>query len=140
MMNLGNKSHKPLKRKSTLKKSGFAQSKTKIPKFSKLGLQKNTEKKLLLQQDFIFYKNIWSIRQHYCFETGVYLGEELNLCFFHHVLPKENYPQYRHCAWNIVLLAQGVHNQVETNIEFCPKVNKLTKQLILKHKNNECSN
>lgn len=138
-MNLGNKPQKPLKRKSTLKKSGFKLG-SKIPKYSKVGLQKKEEIKTLLNEDFIFYGKVWDSLSHYCFETNQYLGAIPNLCYFHHVLPKEIYPQYRHCLWNIVLLHPLVHNQVETNIEFCPKVNELTKQLKIKHKNNELSN
>ncbi len=85
-------------------------------------------KKELFKNDASFYLQIWEDRPHVCFETGIELGK-MNLCMFHHVLPKQTYPEYRHCEWNIVLLHPDVHNQVETDCSKCPRVYKLTKEL-----------
>lgn len=79
--------------------------------------------------DEYFYSEIWDEREHRCFETGVVLPHTpLNL-FFHHILPKAKYPQYRNSKWNIVILHPDVHSQVETFIDKCPRVKALTEHL-----------
>lgn len=80
--------------------------------------------------DLAFYSKIWEKKEHVCYETGKYLGSEPLTLFFHHVLPKAKYPQYRHCEWNIVLLHPDVHVQVETFLDKAPKVKELTQQLM----------
>jgi len=79
--------------------------------------------------DADFYMEIWEEREHKCFETGKPLtGEPLTL-YFHHLLGKAKYPQYRHEKWNIVLLHPDAHSQVETFIDKCPRVKALTEHL-----------
>lgn len=119
-----------LKRNSPLKRGTTQLKRTPLKKVSSLGRAKQIEKKVLIDKDKDFYFKIWNEREHICYETGEYLGETPNICFFHHVLAKELYPQFRHCEWNIVLLKESVHNQVETNIKFCPKVEELTTYLM----------
>lgn len=99
-----------------------------IRKISEKGKIKKELKKELFQNDAAFYLKIWESRPHVCYETGKPLGK-MNLCMFHHVLPKQSYEKFRHCEWNIVLLHPDVHNQVETDCSKCPKVYKLTEQL-----------
>lgn len=126
-----------LKRNSPLKRGTKQLKKSPLKKVSSFGKAKLIHKKVILEEDIAFYLKIWSKREHVCYETGEYLGEIPNTCFFHHVLAKELYPEYRHCEWNIVLLKQSIHNQVETNIKFCPKVLTLTEDLLNNHiKNN----
>ncbi len=129
-----------LKRNSPLKRGDIKLKKTSLKKISALGKQKRLEKNILLDEDKEFYLEIWNERLHSCYETKMYLGEEPLITMFHHVLCKELYPQFRHCKWNIVLLLPSIHNQVETNIASCPKVLKLTQELLTKLKNNELSN
>lgn len=99
-----------------------------IRKISEKGKVKKGLKKELFLNDAAFYLKIWESRPHVCYETGKQLGK-MNLCMFHHVLPKQTYPQFRHCEFNIVLLSPEVHNQVEIDISKCPKVKELTEQL-----------
>lgn len=122
-------------KKSPLKRTPFTAKRTPLKKVSAKGRIKREEKKELLKEDFEFYKRIWNTRVHVCYESGSYLGEELNICCFHHVLPKKKYPQYRHEDCNIVLLLPSIHNQVEMNINRCPKVKALTEELKEKYKN-----
>ena len=103
-----------------------------LKKISEKGIIKKGLKKALFQNDAAFYLEIWESRAHVCYETGKLLGR-MNLCMFHHVLPKQSYPEFRHCAWNIVLLHPDVHNQVETCLDKCPKVHKLTQELQAKY-------
>lgn len=87
-------------------------------------LQKNAE-----MHDDYFYAELWDDREHKCFETNVMLPHVPLNMFFHHILPKAKYPQYRHEKWNIVLLHPDVHSQVETFIDKCPRVKALTEHL-----------
>lgn len=75
--------------------------------------------------------------QRKCYETGKMLhGLPLSV-YFHHVLPKEVYPEYKYCEWNIVLLSWQMHDQAEINIDKVPKVKALRDELIRKHKDGE---
>lgn len=109
-----------------------------LKKISDKGKVRKELKKELFQNDAAFYLKVWESRPHVCFETKKPLGK-MNLCMFHHVLPKARYPEYRHCDWNIVLLHPDVHNQVETNIDFTPKVKVLTEELTRKHGSTACT-
>lgn len=100
-----------------------------IKKISEKGKVKKEMKKALVQNDMSFYLDIWLEREHRCFETGRLLGPKPLITYFHHVLPKQTYPEYRHSKWNIVILHPDTHNQVETNIDLCPKVKALTEKL-----------
>lgn len=120
-----------------LKECSYRDKKPKgIKKISEKGKVKKELKKALFQNDAAFYLQVWESRPHVCFETGVPLGK-MNLCMFHHILPKQSYEKFRHCDWNIVLLHPDVHNQVETRLDMCPKVNKLTNELKEKYAGTE---
>lgn len=78
--------------------------------------------------DSQFYDELWNEREHTCFESGKPLGV-INLMFFHHILPKAKYLQYRYSKWNVVLLHPDIHVQVETFLDKCPRVKALTEHL-----------
>lgn len=110
-------------------------NRTPIRKVSKNQQKLLGERKLQTEKDWLFYLEIWSEREHVCFETGQYLGDEPLTLFFHHVLEKgiRRYAKYRHCKWNIVLITWQVHDQVRSDIDRCPKIkayhDKLLKQI-----------
>ena len=79
--------------------------------------------------------DIWHTRKHVCYETGEYLGREPLTIYFSHVLPKEKYPQYKLCSWNIVLSSATNHDQWGKDMEKCPKTYKLYLELLEKHHN-----
>lgn len=72
------------------------------------------------------YQEIWSEREHKCFESGTLLPNVPMTLYFHHILSKAKYPQYRHSKWNIVILHPDAHSQVEHFIDKCPRVKALT--------------
>lgn len=85
---------------------------------------------VLSDQDF--YNEIWLEREHRCFETEQKLPFAAPLTtYFHHILPKAKYPQYRHSKWNIVILHPDAHSQVETMLDKCPRVKAITEHLKL---------
>lgn len=79
--------------------------------------------------DMGYYQEIWNERNCVCFETGKPLGMEPLTLYFHHILPKAKYPQYRYEKWNIVLLHPDAHSQAEIMLDKCPRVKALTEHL-----------
>jgi len=92
--------------------------------------KKKIDKGMLLETDGAFYLHIWQERPHVDYETGLPIYGEFSLLYFHHVLQKKPFPQYRHCAWNIVLVSWETHGNADArNWKVCPKIGKLTLEL-----------
>jgi 5-methylcytosine-specific restriction endonuclease McrA len=81
--------------------------------------------------DKMMYAEIWAASPHVC-QCGckTKLGKEPLTTFFHHVLPKAIYPQFRHMPENIMILAPDCHNAVETSLDSRPVVKKRRQELI----------
>lgn len=101
----------------------------RIPKVSAKRKIQIEDDKILFEQDKIFYKEIWNERPHVC-ECGCKrkLSKEPLTTFFHHLLAKSIYPQFRHVKENIMILHPDDHNQVMTNIDKVPEVKRRTKE------------
>lgn len=106
---------------------------TPIRKVSKKQQKILGEKKLQSEKDKEFFNEIWQERDHFCYESGEYLGEEPLTVFFHHILPKADYDRFRYCKWNIVLLTWENHSKAEVNLDFVPKVKALYEKLYKKY-------
>ncbi len=95
-----------------------------------------TDKQLKAQEMHAFFKRVWDKSEDengscYCYETRRELSYKhfrQNTCCYHHILPKNRYPEYALEEWNIVILHPDVHEQVEKDISKCPRVEKLTKE------------
>ena len=81
-----------------------------------------------------FFLLIWKKRPHYSEESGKYLGSEAMSTYFHHILPKEKYPDACLDEENIILLSLEEHSNVENDIYRYEEVNKRRNQLKLKYK------
>jgi hypothetical protein len=80
-----------------------------------------------------FFLQIWKKRQHLSEISGLPLvGEPLSV-YFHHILPKEKYPQAALDEENIILLTLNEHDQVESNIYRYEEVNKRREYLKQKY-------
>lgn len=110
-------------------KKSLKKSNKPIKKISEKGLEKRKEKKEYTEKQWEFFLEIWSRREHICFETGKYLGETPLSTMFHHCLYKSLYKEFALEDWNIVLLHPDVHNQVHSDSTKTPKVQEYTKQL-----------
>lgn len=90
-------------------------------------------KRELVQEDIKFYKRIWEKRfppYMQTFDTATYspkcdvcnkrLSTEPNLMYFHHILEKRNFPEYRHREENIAIVCPDCHNKYETNPDMVP--------------------
>lgn len=90
-------------------------------------------KKENLEEMRDFFLFIWKKRRHFSEISGKYLGNEPMSTYFHHVLPKEKYPQAMYDEENIILLTLEEHDQVEMDIYRYEKINELRNQLKIKY-------
>lgn len=79
-----------------------------------------------------FFLQLWQKKRHYSEVSGKYLGEEPLTVFFHHILPKEKYPEASLDEENIIFLTLEEHDQVEMDIYRYEEVNK--RRALLKSK------
>jgi len=80
-----------------------------------------------------FFLQIWSKKAHYSEISNSYLGKEPLSVFFHHILPKEKYPQAMYDEENIILLTLEEHDNVERNIYKYKEVNRRRQLLKTKY-------
>lgn len=100
-----------------------------IPKVSAKRAAKIEEDKQTFEQDKIFYKEVWDASPHVCQECSKKLGKEPLTLFFHHLLPKRNFPQFRHTPENIIILCADCHQQAETDLDKVPAVRRRTNEV-----------
>jgi len=98
----------------------------------KMCVKKDEEIRQTSELQDIFLQ-IWKKKQHYSEESGEYLGSEPLSIFFHHILPKEKYPQARFDEENIILLTLDEHSNVENNMYRYEEVNKRREYLKKKY-------
>jgi hypothetical protein len=80
-----------------------------------------------------FFLQIWKKRLHLSEVSGLPLvGEPLHI-YFHHILPKEKYPQASLDEENIILLTLDEHTNVESDMYKYEEVNKRREQLKQKY-------
>jgi 5-methylcytosine-specific restriction endonuclease McrA len=94
-----------------------------IPKVSAKRKKQIEQDKQTFEEDKAFYLEIWLASPHVC-QCGCNkkLGKEPLTLFFHHLLEKRNYPQFRHTPENIMILAPDCHQQAEADMDKIPKV------------------
>ena len=83
-----------------------------------------------------FFLHIWKKRPHKSEVSGDYLASEPLHVFFHHILPKEKYPEAGLDEENIILLTLDEHSNVESDIYRYEEVNKRREQLKKKYEIN----
>ena len=81
-----------------------------------------------------FFLQIWKKSKRKSEISGTYLGSEPMSTYFHHILPKEKYPEACFDEENIILLTLDEHTNVESDIYKYPEVNDRRKKLKIKYK------
>jgi hypothetical protein len=81
-----------------------------------------------------FFLQIWKKSKRKSEVSGTYLGSEPMSTYFHHILPKEKYPEACFDEENIILLTLDEHTNVESDIHKYPEVNDRRKKLKIKYK------
>jgi len=100
---------------------------------STVSIKKYEEQKKGIEKRNNFFKSIWSKRPHKCAVTGANLGNEPNSTYFHHILPKQKYPDLEFNEDNIVILHPHVHGSVEMDMYKYEEINILREQLKTKY-------
>ena len=80
-----------------------------------------------------FFLSYWKKMPHYSEISGKYLGSEAMSTYFHHILPKEKYPEASLDEENIILLTLDEHTNVESDIYKYEEVNRRREQLKQKY-------
>lgn len=107
---------------------------TRLKRVSLKQRLKIEQKKEITKRDHETYREIWKDRPHTCIESGRGLGKEPLTTYFHHLLKKETFPQYRWEKWNIVILSPEMHGNAESDLDKVPKVKELYLEALEKHK------
>ena len=97
---------------------------------------KNVKKEESLRNIFEmrdFFLQLWKKRVHKSEVSGEYLASEPLHVFFHHILPKEKYPQAMLDEENIILLTLEEHDQVEMDMYRYDEVNERRNYLKIKY-------
>ena len=110
--------------------SGKGLTSRSIRMFTGVQGAKSFEKSLLLRE---FFLSIWKKRPHKSEVSGAYLGKEPMSTYFHHILPKEKYPEACLDEENIVLLSLEEHSNVENDMYRYEEVNNRREQLKIKY-------
>ena len=79
------------------------------------------------------FMDIWKKKRHYSEVSGAYLGSEAMSTYFHHILPKEKYPEACFDEENIILLTLEEHSNVENDMYRYEEVNKRRNHLLTKY-------
>ena len=79
------------------------------------------------------FLDIWKKRPHKSEVSGAYLGSEPMSTYFHHILPKEKYPEACLDEENIILLTLEEHSNVENDMYRYEEVNNRRNLLKLKY-------
>jgi len=109
-------------KKSPLKRNQKPLKKTPLKKQNnESAKEKHKKRQIQKEEDILFYSEVWEDRKHKSDLTGKWLGEEIMSIYFHHLLPKEPFPEFRHKKWNILLCEAEYHNQIETNPNLLPE-------------------
>jgi hypothetical protein len=79
------------------------------------------------------FLDIWKKKPHKSEVSGTYLGSEPMSTYFHHILPKEKYPEACLDEENIILLTLEEHSNVENDMYRYEEVNRRRNHLNLKY-------
>ena len=80
-----------------------------------------------------FFLSYWKKMAHYSEVSGKFLGKEPMSTYFHHILPKEKYPEACLDEENIILLTLEEHSNVENDMYKYEEVNKRRNHLLTKY-------
>jgi hypothetical protein len=80
-----------------------------------------------------FFLSYWKKMPHYSEVSGKFLGHEPRSTYFHHILPKEKYPEACLDEENIILLTLEEHSNVENDMYKYEEVNIRRNHLLTKY-------
>lgn len=106
---------------------------SKMSSFLRNKLDNLEEKHRKYSDQATFFLQIWANKRHFSEVSGKCLGKQPLTVFFHHILPKEKYPQAALDEENIILLTLEEHDQVEMDMYRYDEINNRREQLLIKY-------
>lgn len=100
-----------------------------MKKISEKQKKKIEERKKITARMMSVFMDVWHVRRHYSEVSGRWLGKEALSIFFHHILPKEKWPEAIFDEENIILLTFEEHQKVEQDPTYYEEINKRREQL-----------
>lgn len=119
--------HKPRKPLPSSSGKGLT---SKMSSLLQQKLDKSPTKSLEMKELFM---SIWKKRPHKSEISNTFLAGEPSSAYFHHILPKEKYPEAKFDEDNIILLTFDEHNNVENDMYKYEEINERRKHLKLKY-------
>jgi hypothetical protein len=92
---------------------------------------KKDNERVIIQREF--FLSIWKKKPHKSEISGTYVGSEAMSTYFHHILPKEKYPEACLDEENIILLTLEEHSNVENDMYKYEEVNERRNHLLKKY-------
>jgi hypothetical protein len=91
------------------------------------------------------FREIWDEREDeegycFCYETGQRMHGSTfrsNTCVYDHVLEKSQWPEYKFCKKNIIIVHPDVHTLKGINIDNVPKIKEYQEYLLSLHYQNK---
>lgn len=80
------------------------------------------------------FMNIWKIRPRESEISGLTLWGRISSLYFHHILPKADYPEAMYDEENIIMITESEHVKVERNPTYYEEINKRRVVLLEKYK------
>ena len=94
-------------------------------------VSENNSERINIQREF--FLSIWKKKPHRSEVSDIYLGSEPMSTYFHHILPKEKYPEACLDEKNIILLTLEEHSNVENDMYKYEEINERRNQLKSKY-------
>jgi len=108
-----------------------------LPKIARFKTDIDEEKQILNTEEshemWNFFLSIWKKRLHRSEVSNILIhGEPLSI-YFHHILPKNKFPEASLDEENIIILLLEEHDQVELDMYRFPEINKRRNELKIKY-------
>jgi len=72
----------------------------------------------------VFFETVWRERPHKSEISGEKILGEILSTYFHHILPKNKYPQAEYDKENVIILTFEEHQKAEQDMYFYEEINK----------------
>lgn len=95
--------------------------------------KKGTNRMAQTMQRMLFFQKIWNKRPHVSEISGEKLFGTMSSAWFHHILPKEKFPQADLDEENIIILTMDEHGNVENNMFRYEEINRRRALLLKKY-------
>jgi len=80
-----------------------------------------------------FFRVFWNGKPRISQVSGRLIGTNFSSAYYHHILPKNKWPELTYVEENIVILTMDEHQQVEAKEDYYPIINERRIKLLEKY-------